>query len=131
MYGLGLMMPPGASAAEFIWGCIFGMAGAFSYQFIKAQAMRQVAAEKNVPIEDRPRIDLYMLGYAMCGAPLAVACLIFAIHQFQGATGFGDTSWLQSVAGFMVAGAAGPEIVFKVIGVLIGLIGAKTGGLKP
>lgn len=121
-------MPPGASAYEFGWGCAFGIAGAFTYQFIKAQAMRQAAADKNVPIVDRPKIDVTMLGYSMCGAPLASACLIFVIHQFQGATGFGDTTWLQSAAGFMVAGAAGPEMVAKVVGALLSFIGSKSGG---
>lgn len=129
MFTLGALMPPGASVGEFTWGCIFGIAGAFSYQFIKAQAQRQSAADKNIPIDQRPRIDLYMLGYSMCGAPLASACLIFAIHQFKGATGFGDIGWLQSAAGFMVAGAAGPELVSKVVGTLISLFSSiRIGG---
>lgn len=130
MFTLGALMPPGASLGEFVWGCIFGIAGAFSYQFIKAQAQRQSAADKNIPIEQRPRIDLYMLGYSMCGAPMASACLIFAIHQLNGAAGFGDATWLQSAAGFMVAGAAGPEIVSKVVGTFITFVSSRTGGGK-
>jgi hypothetical protein len=127
MFGLGSVMPPGASVNEFLWGCIFSIVGAFAFQFIGAQAQRQQAAEKNIPIADRPKIDVVMLGYSMCGAPMAAACLIFAIHQFHGATGFGDTTWLQSAAGFMVAGAAGPKMVFKIVGALTGLVGSKTG----
>lgn len=131
MLGLSQIMPPGASVNEFVWGCIFSIVGAFAYQFIEAQANRQKAAEQNVPIIDRPKIDVVMLGYSMCGAPMAAACLIFAIHQFHGATGFGDTTWLQSAAGFMVAGAAGPKLVFKVVGALTAFVGSKTGGKSP
>jgi hypothetical protein len=128
MLGISTVMPPGASINEFVWGCIFSIVGAFAYQFIEAQANRQKAAEQNIPVSERPKIDVVMLGYSMCGAPMAAACLIFAIHQFHGATGFGDTTWLQSAAGFMVAGAAGPKMVFKVVGALTGLMGSKTGG---
>lgn len=128
MYALGTIMPPGASASEFVWGCIFGMVGAFAYQFIRAQVSRQKAADAGIAIADRPKIDVVMLGYSILGAPLASACLIFAIHQWHGATGFGDATWLQSAAGFMVAGAAGPEVVTKVVGALLNLIGSKTGG---
>ena len=131
MLGISVVMPPGASLNEFIWGCIFSIVGAFAYQFISAQAQRQAAADKNIPVGERPKIDVVMLGYSMCGAPMAAACLIFAIHQFQGATGFGSTTWLQSAAGFMVAGAAGPKMVFKVVGALTNLMGSKTGGKTP
>lgn len=128
MLALGAMMPPGASLNEFAWGCAFAIFGAFAYQFIKAQARRQAAADKDVPVADRPEIDKALVGYAMFGAPLSAACLIFVIHQFHGATGFGDTTWLQSAAGFMVAGAAGPELVLKVVGALVTFIGSKSGG---
>jgi hypothetical protein len=130
MFGLGKIMPAGASFNEFVWGCIFAIAGAFAFEFIKAQAARQKAAEANIPIADRPKIDITMLGYAMCGAPMAAACLIYLVHALGGATGFGDTTWLQSVVGYMVAGAAGPQLVFKVVGALIALAGSIkiTGG---
>lgn len=131
MLGISAVMPPGASINEFIWGCFFAIIGACAFQFIAAQAQRQAAADKNVPMADRPKIDIVMLGYSMCGAPMAAACLIFAIHQFKGATGFGDTTWLQSAAGFMVAGAAGPKMVFKVVGALTSLMGSKTGDKTP
>lgn len=129
MFGLGTIMPAGASFNEFIWGCIFSAAGAFAYQFIGAQAARQKAADANVPISDRPKIDFTMLGYSVCGAPMAAACLIYAIHSMGGATGFGDTTWLQSAAGYMVAGAAGPTIVFKVVGAFTTFVSSiKFGG---
>lgn len=131
MWSLGKLMPAGASFNEFIWGCIFAIAGAFAFQFIKAQAARQTAADNNVPIADRPRIDVTMLGYAVCGAPMAAACLIYLIHVMGGATGFGDSTWLQSAAGYMVAGAAGPPLVFKIVGAIIAAAGSiKIGGGK-
>lgn len=128
MFALGQLMPPGASLNEFVWGCCFSIMGAFAYQFIEALAARQKAADANIPMDQRPRIDLIMLGYAMCGAPMSAAFLIFGIHQFNGATGFGDTTWFQSAAGFMVAGAAGPKIVIKSVGAIVALIGSRIGG---
>jgi hypothetical protein len=132
MFGLSKIMPPGASFNEFVWGCLFSIAGAFAYQFITAQAARQKAADANIPIDDRPKIDITMLGYSMCGAPMASACLIYAIHSMGGATGFGDTTWLQSAAGYMVAGAAGPTIVFKIVGAFTTFVSSlRIGGKIP
>lgn len=128
MFALGQLMPPGASLNEFVWGCLFSVMGAFAYQFIDALAARQKAADANIPVAQRPTIDMVMLGYAMCGAPMSAAFLIFGIHQFNGATGFGDTTWFQSAAGFMVAGAAGPKIVIKSVGSIVGLVNSRIGG---
>lgn len=130
MFALGTLMPPGASLNEFVWGCIFAMAGAFAYSFIQAMAQRQEAADAKVPLAERPTIDLVMLGYAICGAPMSCALLIFGIHQFSGSTGFGDTTWFQSAAGFMVAGAAGPKIVIKGVAAIVGLVSSRIGGSK-
>lgn len=125
---LGSTMPGGASFYEFMWGCFFAMLGACSFQFIRAQDARQKAADKGVPVEQRPRIDIVMVGYAMLGAIISAACMIYAVHQFGGATGFGDATWLQSVAGYMVAGAAGPPLVLKMVGYFTNLMGSKAGG---
>jgi hypothetical protein len=124
----GQIMPPGASLNEFIWGCLFAIIGAFSYQFVEAQALRQAAADRGIAAADRPKIDMVMVGYSMFGAPMAAACLIYIIHQFWGGTGFGAANWLQSAAGFMVAGAAGPKLVFKVVGAFLAFASSKTGG---
>ncbi len=131
MFMLSKIMPAGASFFEFIFGCVFAMAGAAAYQFIEALVSRQVAAEKGVPIADRPVIDRTMLGYAMFGSPLSVAFLMFGIHYFKGTTGFGDASFLQSVAGFMAAGAAGPKIVIKGVATIVSLINSRIGGKTP
>lgn len=128
MWVLGNFMPPGASLNEFIWGCIFAMFGAFCYQFIAAQVARQIATDANVPEAQLPRVDLRTLGYAMCGAPLSAAFLIFGIHYFHGATGFGDTTFFQSVAGFMAAGAAGPKIVIKAVAAIVAVVSSRFGG---
>lgn len=127
---LGQYMPPGASMNEFLYGCVFAMFGAFCYQFIAAQVARQVATDQHVPIDQLPRVDIRTVGYAMCGAPLSAAFLIFGIHYFKGATGFGDTTFFQSVAGFMAAGAAGPKIVIKAVAAIVTLVGSRLGG-KP
>lgn len=131
MLGLSHVMPAGASFYEFLWGCLFAILGACAYQFIRAQDARQRAADQGVAIPDRPRIDIVMLGYSACGAPMAAACLIYVIHKAGGATGFGDTTWLQSAAGYMVAGAAGPPIVFKVVGAFTALMSSSKSGEKP
>ena len=75
MLGISQIMPAGASFYEFLWGCIFAIAGAFAYQFICAQSARQKAADANVPINERPKIDMTMVGYAMFGAPMSAACI--------------------------------------------------------
>jgi len=128
MLGLSFVMPADASFYEFVWGCAFAMLGAFCFQFIRAQDARQKAADQGVPIENRPKIDTVMLGYSMCGAPMAAACLIYIIHKAGGATGFGDGTWLLSVVGYMIAGAAGPPLVLKVVGYVTGLLSSKIGG---
>lgn len=130
MWTLGQFMPPGASLNEFVWGCIFAMFGAFCYQFIAAQVARQMATDAKVPEAQLPRVDLRTLGYAMCGAPLSAAFLTFGIHYFHGSTGFGDTTFFQSIAGYMAAGAAGPKIVIKAVAAIVGLISSRLGG-KP
>ena len=133
MYGLGTMMPPGASIDEFIWGCLFAILGAFCYQFIAAQVARQMAADAHVPEGDMPRVDIRTLGYSMCGAPLSAAMLIFIIHYFHGTAGFGDVSFFKSVAGFMASGAAGPKIVIKAVATIVTFVGSRisTGGKGP
>ena len=131
IFALGHFMPPGASANEFLWGMGFAMFGAFCFQFIAAQVARQIATEAHVPVVDLPRLDRTMLGYAMCGAPLSAAFLIFGIHYFKGATGFGDTTFFQSVAGFMAAGAIGPKIVIKASASIVAFISSRLGGKTP
>ncbi len=128
MLVLSKVMPAGASFYEFMFGCMFAMIGAAAYQFIEAFVARQIAADKGVPIGERPIIDRVMLGYAMFGAPLSAAFLMFGVHYFKGTTGFGDTTFLQSVAGFMAAGAAGPKIVIKGVATIVTLINSKLGG---
>lgn len=130
-FALGRFMPPGASLNEFIWGSVFAIFGAFCFQFIAAQVARQVASDAHVPADQLPRVDIRMVGYAMCGAPLSAAFLIFGIHYFKGATGFGDTTFFQSVAGFMAAGAAGPKIVIKAVAAIVALISSRLGGKAP
>lgn len=130
MWALGQFMPPGASLNEFIWGCVFAIFGAFCFQFIAAQVARQLATDAHVPVAQLPRVDIRTVGYAMCGAPLSAAFLIFGIHYFKGATGFGDTTFFQSVAGFMAAGAAGPKIVIKGVAAIVALISSRLGGNK-
>lgn len=128
MWALGNWMPSGASFNEFVWGCVFAILGAFCFQFIAAQVARQIATDAHVPQDQLPRVDIRMVGYAMCGAPLSAALLIFGIHYFKGATGFGDTTFFQSVGGFMAAGAAGPKIVIKAVAAIVSLISSRLGG---
>lgn len=129
MFGLGSLMPPGASPTEFVWGIFFSILGAASYQFIEAFAARQQAAADHVPVSERPTIDIVLLGYAMCGGALSAAVLILGIHEWHGTTGFGDPTWLQSAAGFMVAGPVGPKIVIKAVAAITAFISSRIGGL--
>jgi hypothetical protein len=131
IFALGQFMPPGASMQEFVWGILFAMFGAFCYQFIAGQVARQIATDAHVPIAQLPRVDRVMVAYAVLGAPLSAAFLIFGIHYFHGATGFGDTTFFQSVAGFMAAGAAGPKIVIKAVAAIVALISSRIGGKTP
>jgi len=131
LFALGALMPPGASMMEFGWGCFFSAVGAFAFQFIAAQVQRQTAADANIPIKDRPTIDWQTVGYAILGAPLSAAALIFGIHYFNGTTGFGDATFFQSVAGFMGAGAAGPKIVIKGVAYIVAFASSRIGGKAP
>ena len=124
LFGLGALMPPGASFNEFIWGCVFSAVGAAAYQFICAQAARQQAADKGVPVNERPKIYTVMLGYSIFGSMLAAACTTYIVHKLGGSTGFGDTNFAQSSGVYMVGGAAGPKLVFKVVGGFTALIGS-------
>lgn len=127
-FALGSIMPPGASWQEFVFGFICAMAGAFCFQFIAGQVARQNAIDNHVPQADLPRVDPVTLAYAVLGAPLSAAFLIFAIHYSKGATGFGDPTFLQSVGGFMAAGAVGPKIVIKAVAAIVAFASSKIGG---
>lgn len=131
MFAIGTFMPPGASLMEFAWGCFFSMCGAFAFQFIAAQVERQNAADAKIPIAERPTIDWQTVGYAILGAPLSASGLIFAIHYFHGSTGFGDTTFFQSIAGFMAAGATGPKIVIKGVAYIVSFASSRMGGKAP
>jgi hypothetical protein len=130
-FALGQFMPPGASMQEFVWGILFACFGAFCYQFIAGQVARQIATDAHVASADLPRVDRVMVAYAVLGAPLSAAFLIFGIHYFHGATGFGDTTFFQSVAGFMAAGAAGPKIVIKAVAAIVAFVSSRLGGKSP
>lgn len=125
---LGTLLPPGASPWEFVWGIAFAMMGAFCWQYILALAARQIAADKGIPIKERPTVDRTLVVYAVLGAPLSAAFFIVAIHYFKGATGFGDLTWVQSAGGFMVVGPVGPKIVIKAVAAIVALVSSRFGG---
>ncbi len=128
---LDTLLPLGSSPVEFLWGMGWAMFGSFCWEFIQAGAKRQAAIDQGVPASERPTIDRVMVGYAMAGAPLSAAFLIFAIHQFRGMTGFGDPSFMLSAVGFMVAGPTGPKIVIKAVGTIVTLVSSRIGGKTP
>lgn len=120
---------PTPAAIEYIQGMVIGVLGAFCWQFIKTQQLREAAAAKGVRGADLPRLDFYTLGLAMGGAPMSTALLIWAIHSFGGTA----QSWL-SFGLFLGAGAAGPQFVpaaIDFIGRFISRIFPSTGGQKP
>jgi len=98
---------------EFLPGTLFSCIGAIGWQFIRAQADRETAAKNGVALKDRPTIDLVTLGYSLFGAPLVAGALIALIHSFGGTANF------LSLGGFMIAGAAGPTLVQRVVGLFI------------
>lgn len=119
---------PSISWQEFVIGIICAMAGAFCFQFIAGQVARQQAIDAHVANADLPQVDRVTLSYAVLGAPLSAAFLIAGIHYLKGITGFGDPTFLQSVAGFMAAGAVGPKIVIKSVASITSFISSKMGG---
>lgn len=128
---LGAVMPPGASWQEFVFAMLCAMAGAFCFQFIAGQVARQNAIDAHVAQADLPRVDRVMVAYAVLGAPLSAAFLVVVIHYGKGATGFGDPTFLQSVGGYMAAGAVGPRIVIKGVAAIVALASSKIGGKTP
>lgn len=108
--------------AEYVPGTIFAMIGAVGYQFIKAQTAREKAGQNGALRKDLPTIDLVTVGYSLFGAPLASGALIAIIHMFGGTANF------LSLGGFMLAGAAGPTLVQKAVGMFVGALPSKPGG---
>lgn len=107
---------------EYIPGTVFAVIGAVAWQFISAQVARETAAKNGVPMEKRPTIDVVTLGYSLFGAPLASGAVIALVHLF------GGTANLLSLPGFLLAGAAGPTLVTRIVSMFIALIPNKTGG---
>lgn len=125
----GLFGAPTPSALEYVQGMLIGVLGAFCWQFVKTQRMREEAAAKGLRGADLPRLDFYTLGLAMGGAPLSTGLLIWAIHSFGGTA----QSWL-SFGLFLGAGAAGPQFVPAAIDAIARLSSrliAALGGQKP
>lgn len=132
MYALGQLMPQGATIYEFLWGIFFAVCGSCCYQFIEAAAARKAAEQAHVPIKDRPEIDMVLVAYSMCGAPLSAIILISVVHASHGTMGFGELGYAKSAFGFSVAGPVGPKIVIKLVGYISGLISSRLGGnAKP
>lgn len=107
---------------EYIPGTIFAVIGAVAWQFISAQVARETAAKNGTPADKRPTIDFVTVGYALFGAPLASGAVIAAVHLFGGTTN------LLSLPGFLFAGAAGPTLVTRIVGMVIAIIPNKAGG---
>lgn len=99
-------VPQGTTFGELAWSGFYAMAGAFCMQFVAAFEARQKAARKGIPNHQRPKIDLYILAYAMAGAPLASSLFIYLIHL-----GHGSADGPYSVPGFMAAGAFAPVVI--------------------
>lgn len=119
---------PTPSTVEYFQGMLIGILGAACWQFIKTQRAREDATAKGVKGSDLPRLDLYVLGLAMGGAPLSVGLLIWGIHSFGGTA----TSWL-SFGLFLGAGAAGPQFVPAAVDFIARLPSRlfSAGGQKP
>lgn len=108
---------------EYLPGTAFAMVGAFAWKFIAAQSAREKAAASGTPKEKLPTVDFVTVGYALFGAPLASGAVIAIVHMFGGSANF------LSVPGFLFAGAAGPTLVTKVVGMFLNMIpGNKPGG---
>ena len=110
---------------EYLAGTLFAVIGAVAWQFIAAQVARERAAQNGDPPDKRPTIDLTTVGYALFGSPLASGAMIALVHLFGGTTN------LLSLPGFLLAGAAGPQLVTRVVALFIAVIPSKTGGGKP
>lgn len=118
-------LPPGTSLDELAWASIFAIFGAFCYQFICAMVARQKSADAGTPMEQRPRIDMIILAYSMCGAPLAASFAMYLVHL-----GGGTTSGPMAVPGFMAAGAFAPLVVARARDAFSIVWGAKNGSGK-
>lgn len=120
---------PTPSAVEYVQGMVIGVLGAFCWQFVKTQRLREEAAAKGIRGNDLPRLDFYTLGLAMGGAPLSTGLLIWLIHSVGGTA----QSWL-SFGLFLGAGAAGPQFVPATIDFIARLpsrLLSAFGGTKP
>jgi len=120
---------PTPSSVEYVQGMVIGTLGAFCWQFVKTQKLRETAAADGKKGTDLPRLDFYTLGLAMGGAPLSTGILIWIIHSFGGTS----QSWL-SFGLFLGAGAAGPQFVPAAIDFIARLpsrLLSLTGGQKP
>lgn len=121
---LNSLVPPGLGLGTFFVDILITIFGAFCYQFVYTQYLRQAAADKGVPTNERPRIDGTTLGYAMCGAPMATAAWSYFVHLLGGmADGY-------SIPGYMAAGAMAPWIVNLFLGAIKRLVSLKAGGDK-
>jgi hypothetical protein len=114
------MLPPGSNGGEFFVDCGISIFGAFCYQFLYTQYQRQTAAEKGVPVDQRPKLDGITLGCAMCGAPMGTAALNYfiAVH--------GGVADAYSLPGYMAAGAIAPWLVKLFLAAI-----KKSAGLLP
>lgn len=119
---------PTPSAVEYVQGMVIGVLGAFCWQFVKTQKLREAAAASGIRGAELPRLDFYTLGLAMMGAPLSTGLLIWAIHSFGGTA----QSWL-SFGLFLGAGAAGPQFVPAAVDFIARLPSRllSAGGQKP
>jgi hypothetical protein len=116
------LLPPGANGGEFLVDCAISVFGAFCYQFLYTQYQRQTAAEKGVPVDQRPKIDGITLGCAMCGAPMGTAAWSYFITVHGGITdGY-------SLPGFMAAGAIAPWLVKLFLAAIQKVVGLLPGG---
>lgn len=94
---------------EYLIGTAFCVIGAVAWQFLTAQMAREQAAQRGIAQADRPGLDWVTLGYAIFGAPLASAWLLYVVKLLGGGSG------MLSIGGFMLAGAAGPVVVTKAV----------------
>lgn len=111
---------PDFPLVEYLIGTAFCIAGAVAWQFLTAQMAREQAAQRGVPTGERPGVDWVTLGYAIFGAPLASAWLLYVVKLLGGGSG------LLSIGGFMLAGAAGPVVVTKAVAAMGALANRST-----
>lgn len=113
------------SPVDFVSDTGIAMAGAVSYQFLKAQMAREKAAEAGAPPESRPRVDLVTLGYAMAGAVVSTGFLLYLTQVV------GGVKDLYSIGGFYAAGAFGPQFAGLILNLFSKVLGAFSAGAKP